>query len=83
MRLGDADKYQVLVLVAAVGLAAATRWSLRRGWEMRTGEDPPDNPADAGASWPTALAWGALSGATAGMARVIGRRAASGVRLLG
>lgn len=76
MKLDDSRKLQILSAAMAVGLAAATRWTLRKGWVMSTGEDPPDNPADRRVSWRAALIWGALTGASAGVAR----RLASGVR---
>lgn len=77
MKLDDSTKLQALSVAAAVTLAAATRWTLRKSWSFSTGEDPPDNPAAPGVSWRVALAWGALSGATVGLARVVGRRWAS------
>ncbi len=80
MKLDDSRKLQILAVAMAVGFAAATRWTLRKGWVMGTGEDPPDNPAEAGVSWRTALIWGAVSGATAGVARTVARRLASGVQ---
>lgn len=80
MKLDDRRKLQMLSFAMAIGLAAATRWTLRKGWVISTSEDPPDDPADPGVSWRTALIWGAVSGATAGMARTIARRLASGVQ---
>lgn len=80
MKLDDSVKFQILGAGMAVGFAAATRWTIRKGWVMSTGEDPPDNPAHPGVSWRTALIWGALSGASAGVARTVARRLASGVR---
>lgn len=80
MKLDDSRKLQMLTAGAAITLAAATRWSLRKSWSLSTGEDPPDNPAAPGVSWRGALAWGALSGVTAGVARVVARRWASEAR---
>lgn len=79
MKLDDSRKRQILGVVMAAGFAVATRWVLRKGWVMGTGEDPPENPADPRVSWRTALAWGAVSGASAGVARTVARRLASGI----
>jgi len=80
MNLDDRKKLQILGVAMAIGLAAATSWTLRKGWVMGTGEDPPDNPDGPGVSWRTALIWGAVSGATAGVARTVARRLASGIQ---
>lgn len=80
MRVDDRKKLQIVSALMVVGLAAATRWTLRKGWVLGTGEEPPDNPADPGVSWQTALTWGAVSGAAAGVARTVARRLASGMQ---
>lgn len=59
---------------AAVIAAVATRKLLSSGWEAATGHEPPENPADPSTEWREALAWGLLTGATIGVARMVARR---------
>ncbi len=59
---------------AAVVAAIATRKILSSGWEAATGNEPPENPADPSTEWKEAVAWGLLTGATIGVARVLARR---------
>lgn len=59
---------------AAVVAAIATRKILSSGWEAATGHEPPENPADPSTEWKEAVAWGMLTGATIGVARMLARR---------
>ena len=49
---------------------------LDRGWRAWQGEDPPERPWRSDASWPTALAWTALSAAAVATAELVARRSA-------
>lgn len=64
---------------SAGALAAAIIASkmIDEGWRRYSGE-PPMNPEMRGVSWKQALLWGALTGSVVGVARVGGRRMASG-----
>lgn len=59
---------------AAVAAAIVARKTLTSGWEKATGRQPPDNPADPTTEWREALAWGALTGAVVGVARILASR---------
>jgi len=74
MRVDARIRSHVLSIVAAAGVAAATRWVLRRAWTAGTGREPPDNPAEPGVTWQAAIAWGAASGVAAGIARILAHR---------
>lgn len=68
-------------LNAGLGAVArgAGRGASQQGWKLVRREDPPNNPGSRKTSWKSALAWGALTGAVAGMAGVVGQRAAAGI----
>jgi hypothetical protein len=68
-------------LSAGFGLAgrAASRRAANQSWKVVRRKDPPQNPASYRTSWKSALAWGALTGAAAGVAGVVAQRAAAGL----
>jgi len=45
-------------------------------WKRLYGEAPPKTPTAEGAAWSTAIVWAIVSGTTAGLARLVGRRSA-------
>ncbi|HKR09075.1 MAG TPA: DUF4235 domain-containing protein [Gemmatimonadaceae bacterium] len=49
---------------------------LDSGWRAWQGEDPPGSPGRSDSSWPTALAWTALSAAAVATAELVARRSA-------
>lgn len=68
------------LLAGSAGALAAAIIASRlfdEGWRHFDGE-PPRNPEVPDVSWKRALLWGALTGTVVGMARVGGRRVASG-----
>ncbi len=69
--------YAALASTAAIGAAALTRKLLTTAYTRLADEEPPQNPAADDTTWPHALLWAALSGATAGMARATARRGAA------
>jgi hypothetical protein len=65
------------IFTSAAGALAAsllTRGLMKSGWRGVRGEDPPNQPSVSPGGWPRALAWGAVTGAIVGVARVLGRR---------
>lgn len=54
-----------------------TRRVVRAGWEKSRGDAPPEDPAAESDGWKRALAWGVVSGAAVGVARVLGRSSAA------
>ncbi len=61
-------------VAAALLLAAAAREILKASWEKATGEPAPENPSIPSVSWRDAIIWGVLTGALAGLAKVLARR---------
>lgn len=49
---------------------------LESGWRAVKNEDPPEQPWKRGESWPTALAWTALSAAAVATVELVARRGA-------
>jgi hypothetical protein len=66
-------------LAAASGLAAAaaSRRVISVAWSRLGGPEAPVNPADRRITWPQALAWALAAALGAGVARVVGLRAAA------
>src|SRR3954462_8886158 len=67
------------LLVSASAAMVAGRLverGLDSGWRAWRGEDPPDRPWRSDSSWPTALAWTALSAATVATVELVARRSA-------
>lgn len=74
----DRDLAWTLVASAsAIALGAAARWALNETWRRTTGEDPPEDPAAAQATWGKALAWAAASTAVVAVSRLAARRGAA------
>jgi len=64
---------------AAMGITLLTRKLLEEGWEQVLDKAPPKNPSSHEVAWREAIAWGVLSGALVGVARIASRRAATGI----
>jgi hypothetical protein len=63
--------WKVLAAVSAVIAAKAADQALELTWRGITGNKPPTVPEDPQTTWTEALAWGALSGAVMGVARML------------
>jgi hypothetical protein len=71
--------WKLLANGAAIAAAVVARKALTSGWEAATGTEPPENPADPSTDWREALAWGLLTGAVIGVARMLASREAARV----
>lgn len=69
--------WSALSKMSAVLGAVATRKLLQALWPGDGETGPPFNPADRRVPWSTALQWGVAAGVGAGLARVLGQRAAA------
>lgn len=65
--------------LAAIGAAVATRSALTAVYERITHREAPVDPSDASVDWPEAITWTIAASVGAGMARLVGRRAAAKV----
>lgn len=71
-------RWAVVSKVCAIAGAVATRKVLQAVWPGGDeGLGPPFNPADRRVAWSSALQWGVAAGVGAGLARVLGARAAA------
>ena len=68
----------IFAFSAAIATTFLTRRLLMIAWQKAFDREPPKNPASSEVAWREAILWGAISGAFAGLARIVGRRAASG-----
>ena len=69
--------WKALATLASVGAAVAARNATTAVWKKRTGHEPPMNPADPDTDWGEAVAWTLVTGALAGVARLVARRGAA------
>lgn len=74
---GQQKLWKVWSTLAGVGAGIGTRKLIQKAWESRTGQAPPNNPADPGVAWPQALAWSASLGVGVGVARTVAQRGAA------
>jgi hypothetical protein len=70
------EKLQWSLLVGAASALAIllAQKSLKGGWRMYWGDDPPENPAAPDVTWPHALAWAGATGVAIALARVLALR---------
>jgi len=66
----------LVVAVAGVAVAVVVRRLLGLLWKRVRGVDAPKTPTAEGVPWGEAIAWALVSGTSAGLARLIGRRIA-------
>lgn len=71
---------EALSFVAAFAVGAAFNLLLKRFWLRAYGHEAPLNPTQPGVRWSEALAWGLVTGAAAGAAKVLARRGADVAR---
>lgn len=64
-------------LVTALGAAAAARKGLDKGWQVATGKEPPENPADPDVDVWEAVLWATVTGAFVAVARMLAQRRAA------
>ncbi len=69
--------WKALTTGSAIGAAVLTRKLTALVWGMFSDKDAPLDPSDRKVPWRDALAWGVAAGVGAGVARVLGRRAAT------
>lgn len=69
--------YALTTLAAAALAEIVTRQIVHGGWRLAYGVRPPDNPAARDVSWKDALVFSAATGLLVGVARVVGKKAAT------
>lgn len=78
----DSSKvWSVFSIAAALGAAAVARKALDKGWQISTGKEPPENPADPDVEVWEAVAWVTVTGAVVALARMFAQRRAAGYYL--
>jgi hypothetical protein len=74
----DSSKvWTVFSLVSALGAAAVAKKGLDRAWQVATGKQPPENPADPDVEIWEAVSWAVASGIAVGLARMLAQRKAA------
>ncbi len=69
--------WELLGFSAALLGAHLTRHSIKNGWRLLRHEEPPQNPAHDDVGWSDALILGVVTGALAGLMRILFRRLAA------
>ncbi len=69
--------WQGVSTLAAVAGAMATRNLVKSGWRRIKKSEPPQNPLRQDVDWQDALLFGLITGAIAGVVRILMRRAAA------
>jgi hypothetical protein len=74
---GSSTGWKIYSTALTVGAGIAGRKALAIAWKLVVRKEPPADPGHPGVSLHEALAWAAVSGATAGLARLTGTRQAA------
>ena len=74
IELTPEKKYSILTKVAAIAGAIGTRQLIKSGWKGVTKNDPPKDPSSSSVLWKEAIMWGAVTGLTVGVMKVVSRR---------
>jgi hypothetical protein len=64
------------MIIAGLASFAASKLAseaMSASWSLASGDDPPEDPAERGFDWTSALVFGAATGAVVGVAEVLGR----------
>lgn len=69
--------WSLFASAAALAVGFAGRRLLEGGWELATGEEPPENPAAPDVTWAQALTWAAASAAVVAVSRILAQRGAA------
>src|SRR5437764_12764234 len=66
--------YKVMAMIATLAGAFVARKTLAFVWRTTTGKEPPANPEHPAVTWPEAATWAVVSGAVAGLARLVAQK---------
>jgi hypothetical protein len=73
MKITDRHRWMVIAGVASFAASQLASQLMSSSWELASGDEPPEDPADRDFDWKTALLFGAATGAVVGVAEVLGR----------
>lgn len=76
LTISRTKQYQAFNKLSTIAMAVVTRNLLKKGWKSITKNDPPENPSDPSIPWKEALIWGAATGLSVGITKVLTRRLA-------
>jgi hypothetical protein len=74
---GSSTGWKIYSTAVTVGAGIAGRKGLAVAWKLVVRKEPPAEPGHPGVSLAEAVTWAAVSGATAGLARLTGTRKAA------
>ena len=73
MKITDRHRWIAVAGLASFAASQLASQAMSTSWQLAAGDDPPEDPADRGFDWTTALIFGAATGAVVGVAEVLGR----------
>ncbi len=79
MELEEDVLWQAVALPTGIVAGMVGRKAVASVWSRVTDRDVPNKPAAPGVSWPEAIAFAMISGATLGLVRLLAQRGAAGV----
>jgi hypothetical protein len=77
MASGGSKVWSVFSLVSALGAAALAKKTIDKSWQVATGKQPPENPADPDVEIWEAVTWAVITGAFIALARMLAQRKAA------
>jgi hypothetical protein len=77
MASGGSKVWSVFSLVSALGAAAVAKKTIDKSWQVATGKQPPENPADPDVEIWEAVTWAVITGAFIALARMLAQRKAA------
>lgn len=75
LNISEKNQYNILEKVSTMAGAIGIRALIKQGWKAYAKKEPPENPDSPLVPWREALIWGAATGLTVGIMKIITRRA--------
>lgn len=75
LNISEKKQYNILEKASTIAGAIGIRTLIKQGWKSYAKKEPPENPASPLVPWKEALIWGAATGLTVGLMKIVTRRA--------
>ena len=74
IELTPEKQFNYLSTASTIAVAIGSRQLIEKGWKLITKKDPPKNPGTPSVVWKEALLWGAFTGLSVGVLKIVARR---------
>jgi len=68
MRVTERQRWVIVAGLASFAASQLASQAISASWKLASGDEPPEDPAERGFDWTTALLFGAATGAVVGVA---------------